>query len=181
MIPMSELVRDPAYRKFLQTVPRTPLISRDKTKMMTPPWVVYIQKEPHGSWGKRSFWKYSKAFKFLAKALKMGVADAALNNKRIGFEPPSKLVRVKGKYQLDSRGKKRQVTKLMVWKPPLQAEDEDHHWCKYCRRPTVFKYYKRHRALKNQDLDTTVPRCCICGASARIAIDRVTDKSLRVL
>lgn len=171
MIPMSELVKDPVYRKFLETPPRMPPIARDPKRMSTPPWVVYVQRELHGPWGKKEFWKYKDAFKFFSKALKLGVADAAINNRRIPFEPPHKVVRVRGKYQVGTDGIKRQVTKMIAWKPKLLAEDPDHYWCMYCRRPTEFKYYKKHKALSGEIvIDNDIPRCCICGASVRIAI-----------
>ena len=163
-------MKDPVYREFLQTPPKMPPIARDPKKMSSPPWVVYVQKEPHGKWGKKEFWKYKDAFKFFSKALKMGVADAAINNKRIPFDPPHKVVRVKGRYQVGSDGVKRQITKIIEWRPKLLAEDAEHYWCLYCRRPTEFFYYRKHRALKLESIDTTIPRCCICGASARIAV-----------
>jgi RNase P subunit RPR2 len=60
----------------------------------------------------------------------------------------------------------------------LQPEDEEHHWCKYCRRPTVFKYYTSHKRLGT--VDPWVRRCCICGASERIAIHTRSDRTFRV-
>src|SRR5690242_3866654 len=115
MIPMSELVKDPVYRKFLETQPVTPKISRDKKLQASPPWVVYVQKEPHGKWGKKEFWKYSEAFHFMRRCLKAGVADATINNKRVGFDPPMRYARIKGKYIIGSDGQKRQATKAVVW------------------------------------------------------------------
>lgn len=177
MIPMSELVKDPSYKRFLQTKPTLPPIARDPKMVESPPWVVYVQKEMNGPWGKREFWKYKDAFKFFAKALKRGVHDAALNCKRVGFDPPMKLVKIKGKYVVGSDGVKRQATKYIPWRPKLLPEDPDHHWCKYCRRPTVFKYYSTHKRLRA--CGSGVPRCCICGASARIALPE-SDKFYRV-
>jgi hypothetical protein len=172
MIPMSELVKDPVYRKFLETQPVTPKISRNPKLQKSPPWVVYVQKEPYGKWGKKEFWKYSEAFHFLRRCLKAGVADATINNKRVGFEPPMRYARIKGRFIIGSDGQKRQATKAVPWQPKLLPEDEEHHWCRHCRRPTVFKYFRRHKALHTDLIDTTVPRCCICGASARIALSR---------
>lgn len=172
---MSELVKDPVYRKFLETKPKLPPIARDKEMQKSPPWVVYVQREVGGPWGKREFWKYSEALKFLGKALKLHVHDATINCRRIGFEPPMRFVRIKGKFVTGSDGKKRQATKKVSWKPKLDAYDMEHHWCKYCRRPTVFKYFRKHKALKEGMVDSTMPRCTICGASARIALSP-TDK-----
>lgn len=168
MIQMSELVRDPVYKKYLQTKPKLPAIARSRRMMATPPWVVYVQREVAGPWGKREFWKYSEAFNFMKRALKLGVHDAAINCKRLGFDPPTRFVRIKGKYVLGSDGVKRQATKEVPWKPRLDGSDPDHEWCMYCRRPTEFKYYRKHKRLTT--IDTTVRRCCICGASERIAL-----------
>ena len=165
---MSELVKDPVYKRFLQTKPKLPKVARNRGGILSPPWVVYVQREVGGNWGKREFWKYSEAFKFLKKALKLGVHDAALNCKRVAFDPPTRFVRIKGKFVVGSDGVRRQATKQVVWKPKLDGSDPDHEWCMYCRRPTEFKYFRRHKALPA--IDPTVRRCCICGASERIAL-----------
>lgn len=177
MITMSELIRDPVYKEFLQKPPSLPAHAASKMNL-SPPWVVYVQREPEGKWGKKEFWTYKKAFKFLVKCLKKyKVHDATINCKRVGFPPPSKWVRVRGKY-VEIRGKKVQVKRQIWWKPKLPPEEVEHHWCKHCRRPTVFKYYSSHKRLGV--VDPTVLRCCICGASSRIAIHIPSDHTFRV-
>lgn len=169
MMTIHDLLEDPAYRKFLTTKPRIPALSKDPSKMRTPPWVVYVQKTQLGPWGKKEFWKYSDALKFLNKAVKLKVHDAALNNRRNPTPAPSKWVRIKGKYIVNRKGEKLQATKQIVWKPKIPDGEVDHHWCLYCRRPTVFRYYRKHKALKMPSIDSSIPRCSICGASARVA------------
>src|SRR6478609_4617875 len=88
VIPMSELMQDPTYKAFLQTKPKTPKISRDPKWVVTPPWVVYVQREVNGPWGKKEFWKYSEAFKFFKAWMKRGAHDATINNRRIPTPPP---------------------------------------------------------------------------------------------
>lgn len=179
VIPMSELIRDPDYRKFLTTTPSLPAHAANKRMNASKPWVVYVQKESGGKWGKREFWTYKKAFRFFKQCLtEYKVHDLAINCKRVGFEPPFKWVRVRGKYVTDSKGKKRQAQARVYWKAKLAPEDEEHHWCKYCRRPTVFKYFSSHKRLGV--VDPNIMRCCICGASARIAIHFRSDKGFRV-
>lgn len=168
MIPMSELIKDKTYKKFLMTQPLIPPLLKDPRMVPSPPWVVYVQKDMDGPWGKKEFWKYTDAFKFFRKWLKRGAHDLALNNKRYGYEPPNRFARIKGKYVKGSDGVVRQATKSLPWRPKLEQGDAEHHWCKYCRRPTVFKFYSRHKRIGV--VDQTVPRCCICGASARIAL-----------
>lgn len=176
MIPMSELLKDPAYKKFLLSKPKVP---RHQKTMGGTPWVVYVQKEIDGSWGKKEFPKYSDAFKFFKAWLKKGAHDLAINNRRFGFDPPLRFARIKGKYVKGTDGVTRQATKAVPWKVParLAADQPDHHWCKYCRRPTVFKFYASHKRLGQ--CDPSVPRCCICGASARIALP-AHDRMFRI-
>jgi hypothetical protein len=172
MIPMSELLKDRFYREFLERVPKLPEVAKSKQKAASPPWVVYVQREREGKWGRRSFWKYKKALKFMLRHLELGAYDAALNCRRVGFYPPSRLVRIKGKFIAGTDGVKRQATKLIKWelRGDMLEGQPDHHWCMYCRRPTVFRHYKRHRAMGPIELDQSTPRCSICGASARIAV-----------
>jgi hypothetical protein len=178
LIPMSELVKDPVYKRFLETQPLLPPIARNPEVMSTPPWVVYVQRELHGPWGKREFWRYGEAFRFMAKALRLRVADVTIHCRRVGFEPPSSFARVRGKFIVGSDGVKRQATRRVYWKPHLLPEDPDHHWCMYCRRPVEFNYYRKHKAVMGV-VDSTTPRCCICGASVRIAIHRPSDRGFR--
>lgn len=178
MIQMSELVRDANYKAFLDRVPDLPPIMADKAKMVSPPWVVYVQREAGGKWGSKQFWKYNKALKFFYRALELGVHDAALNCKRKGFPPPSRMVRIKGKY-MKVRGKMVQATKRTWWKMPveLRIDQPEHLWCMYCRRPTVFKYFSRHKRLGS--VDASVKRCTICGASERIAVHAESERYRR--
>lgn len=178
MIPMSELVKDPTYRRFLETMPKTHPLSRDKKTQKSPPWVVYVQVEADGKWGKKEFWKYPKAFKFFREWMKRGAHDATINNKRVPTPPPSRIVRIKGKFITGTDGKQRQATTIVPWKLPsaLQIDQPQHHWCMYCRRPVMFKFYSKHPRLG--PVDSSVPRCCICGASARVALHS-SDKMFR--
>lgn len=179
MIVMSELVKDSTYRRFLQTKPKLPRVAKDPDRASSPPWVVYVQREHNGRWGKKEFWKYSEAFKFFSKALKKGVYDVALNNKRYPTPPPSRMVRIKGRFVTGSDGVKRPATKIVPWAMPaaLLADGmPEHHWCQYCRRPTIFRWYTTHKRLGAVDPGT--PRCCICGASARIAL-HTSDRLFR--
>lgn len=170
MLTMAELLKDKTYREFLKKKPETPPATRYKS--MSPMWVVYVQPKVDGPWKRKSFYKYSDAFKFLVHALKAGIHDAALNNKRLGFRPPSRRARIKGRYIVGSDGVKRQATKYVEWKPKLDGIEQHHEWCMYCRRPTIFKNYRRHPALAKTipSVDPSIRRCCICGASERIAI-----------
>jgi hypothetical protein len=162
---MSELLKDKVFKEFMLTKPKVPRVMK---RMGGTPWVVYVQQEVDGPWGKKEFETYGPAFQFFKAWLKRGAHDLAINNRRIGFDPPLRFARIRGKYITGSDGVRRQATKAIPWKPRLDSGDPDHKWCRYCRRPTIFKYYSKHKRLTM--VDPTVRRCCICGASERIAL-----------
>jgi len=166
---MSELVQDKVYNAFLDRPPKVPDDRNRKHAYRTKPWVVYVKRHSNGKWGKREFWSYKKALKFFRHALQVGVYDATINNRRYWSAPPNRMVRLRGRYVQDSQGKTVQATKLVEWKPKteLLLEQEDHEWCGYCRRPVVYKHFGKHRMLGT--VSPMIDRCCICGASRRIA------------
>jgi hypothetical protein len=179
VITMSELLKDQTYRTFLETKPDLPDFCRDKTKQASPPWVVYVQVHADGKWGKKEFWGYGKALKFFNAWIDRGCFDAAINNKRYPYAPPKRIARIKGKWVKDSKGNTVQATTVVHWKLPsaLAVDQPQHNWCMYCRRPVVFKFLAKQRRLGA--VDPTVPRCTICGASARIALP-AHDRMFRV-
>lgn len=166
MITIHDLLENEGYKKFFCTVPHL------EQQHGSTPWRLAIQKDPHGTWMSKDYATYQEAFLKLKKHLTR-INDAAIICKAIPFEPPSKTVRIKGKY-IERRGKKIPVTKRVPWSMPLPAgEDSPHHWCTYCRRPTVFKTFEVHPILTRKRLngipiDPYVERCTICGASARL-------------
>lgn len=169
---MSELLTDQQYKDFICKAPKLPLAA---LLPYSGPWVVYVQKKPDGPWGRKTFNTYKEAFMFFKRCLKLGVHDLAFNCKRVAFEPPARRVRLKGKFVQGSDGVKRQATKMVRWAIPakllLDEPAHDYEWCMYCRRPVAFRYYLHHPAVKGlTQVDPSVRRCCICGASERIAM-----------
>jgi hypothetical protein len=176
MITMQELLEDKKFREFMTTKPKVPVSAQHS--ILSPMWVVYVRLHPNQAWKRRSFERYSEAFKFMKVCLGKSVHDLAIHNKRVAFDPPRKLVRIKGKFVTGPDGVQRQATKFIDWQPKLLGVEETHEWCMYCRRPTVFKRYSKHPAIQKDrpaslwdiPLDDSVRRCCICGCSERIAI-----------
>lgn len=159
MLTIHELLEDRQYKEFFLKQPQMPALYRQQ--QMTP-WRVYIQRELDGPWAKKDLPSYTEAFK-LFKRYKPDIHDAAICSRAIAFAPPHRLVRIKGKY-VEHRGKKVQVTKLVVWKPKLPSEESPHNWCTYCRRPTVFRYFSRHHAFgREMTIAQEELRCTICG------------------
>ena len=172
MLSIHDLLEDSRYKEYFCRVPKLPAHAKSGAAE-TPAWVLYVRYHGESRWRKKECVTYPEAFKKLKMLIKRGrVADAAINCKRYSFAPPMRLVRIKGKYMVGTDGVRRQATKFVEWRASLPADEPDEHrWCPYCRRPTVFKWYSRHPALSKLgvDIDPSVRRCCICGASERIS------------
>lgn len=167
MITLPELLEDPKYREFFLKVP--------KTKVPKPgqkPWRLLIQREAGGPWAKKEFEKYADAFRRLAVDLKSGgLHDGAIQSRGIAYAPPTRIAKVtkggKPVFQVGTDGKRIQKTVTVRWRPRLDPDEEPHTWCTYCRRPTVFRWFKTHHLLRGTALDGLVDgssrRCTICG------------------
>lgn len=188
MITLPELLKDPKYREFFKTPP----------KMVKPlpgqlPWRVIIQREADGPWAKKELETYGSAFRIIANSLRAGrLHDGAVISRGIAFGPPQRVAKITkggrpvwftrdGKIVLDADGNRIQKTVTVEWKPKLDSADEPHTWCTYCRRPTVFRWFHSHHALRANGLQALVDpsdrRCAICGA--REDFVRTTFKTAR--
>lgn len=147
---LRELLKDPLYRKWFGKVPELKKMLRTR-----PPWRVYIQEEFKGKWSDTRFEKYSQAYNYVRANLK-DVHDMTINCPSQGFKQP--VVKQGG------------VKKLYV-PPAVQLADEDtvndthnHIWCPFCRRWTLFLYYKFHHSLpRTWGTLAAERRCKICG------------------
>lgn len=161
MISLRELLQDPIYKKYFVTIPKLPDAAY---KCSTPPWRV-LYRDTTG-WKSRNATTYKEAFLILKES---DFLDGAITCRRLQFSPPTRRVRLKGKYYLLQDGTKQQVVRDIIWRPKLDSFESTHYWCPYCRRPTIFSYYRKHHAMKTQvQLDPSVLRCSICGVSERI-------------
>lgn len=166
LITLHELLADKTYREFFTTKPTH--VPKNAT-WLTPPWRVYVQRKPGGPWARKSFDTYAEAFKWLKPRLG-NFHDATINCPKVSTYGPTRRVRVKGKFVRGSDGIKRQATKVVAWKPKIPlGEDQEHRWCLYCRRPTVFQYFRRHHSVgKIEGINRSFRRCTICGASTNL-------------
>lgn len=163
MITIHELLDDPVYKKYFCTVPKLPDVPR-----IAPPWRLYAKVEGKG-WAKRDFPSYQGAFRAFGK-LRPGLLDAAIVCLPMLLDPPTKVVKIKGKYVNGV-----QVTKEILWQPKLEGHEQDHHWCGRCRRPTTFGYFTKHHAFRGENarlMDPSVRRCVICGIRLDMAVGR---------
>lgn len=163
LITIKELLRDKQYREYFLKPPTLPEhYTPDKL-----PWKLLILKKGETKWRSKRFGTYKEAFDAL-KTLLPTIENAAINCPALGFMPPMQTFRVRGK--IDPKTKKpKLVTK--VWKPRLTSDMGDHHWCPYCRRPSIFRYATLARASSGGRIippGEPVLRCIICGASERV-------------
>jgi hypothetical protein len=175
LITLPELLDDPMYRKFFLTVPKV-----YKPLPGGKPWRAFIRQRPDGPWAKKEFERYAEAFDLIKKYRKLGkLYDGAIQSRSIAYGPPERVARVvkggkpvyhtrDGKRILGADGKPIQKTVTIAWRPKLEATEEAHLWCTFCRRPTVFKWFLSHHMVKTWNLHGLVDvgdrRCTICGA-----------------
>jgi|SRR5580765_7726705 len=129
------LAKDKFYKAWFS---RPPKLTAFHT---TPPWRLYIQSSHGGPWARVDLKAFPKAFNEAVRRLPEAW-DMAIHCKPQAFMPP---VLKAGKQH--------------VWLPM----PDGHNWCEYCRRPTVFKFFKRHPAI-HQIINPDELRCSICGA-----------------
>lgn len=175
MITLPELLEDARYKAFFTTPP----------KMLKPlpgqkPWRVMIQRKQDGPWAKKETETYADAFRIIRHNLRAGTLyDGTIQSRGIAFGPPVRIAKVTrggkpvyhtrdGKRVLGPDGKPIQKTVVVEWKPKLDPSDDPHTWCTFCRRPTVFRWFRSHHALRKAGLQDIVDlshrRCTICGA-----------------
>lgn len=165
MITIHDLLKDTTYKQFICQQPSLPPHMTRALK----PWRLMVQLKGEQHWRMKRFGTYSEAFKAMKKILPRA-ADATINCPALGFVAPTRVVRIKGKFHTNGQ----QLTRLVTWKAAMpMGEFEEHHWCPYCRRPSVFKRFRRHHALQGNaigglPIDPSLLRCSICGASENI-------------
>lgn len=147
-ITMRELLEDPVYRAWFQKKPG-PRSSQS--------WRVYVQETEGGPWKKRDFSRWGQAYEFVRWHLK-DWHDFALTSLVWDWRPPVV------KYYADimlKNGRVKKIERRKYYAPMLNIMG--HRWCPHCRRPTVFKPYRRHHAIGNTRIRK--PRCTVCGIS----------------
>jgi hypothetical protein len=164
LITIHELLRDPAYRKYFLSIPVLPTHYKGENK----PWRLFILKKGETTWRTRRLSTYNEAFHGLKRLLPI-IDNAAINCPALGFMPPVRTVRIKGR--IDPKTKK-PMLRTVVWKPQIESDMEDHSWCPHCRRPTIFRVSRlnvnRPGSKYKLPLGEALERCIICGVSEHI-------------
>lgn len=135
-IRLIELLREDALYKQWFMKPAKLKIPRGTS----PKWRLFVQKEKGGRWARADFETYAEAYTALRLRLP-NLWDATIHSKVQAFRPP--VVRIGDK-------------KHRMPMPP------GHDWCEQCRRPVVFRYFRKHPNL-SLPLTTEFLRCSICG------------------
>lgn len=162
MITIRELLRDPQFKEYFTKVPQLP----DHYAPEAQPWRLLVMKEGEHVWRAKRYGTYQEAFKGF-KTMLPKLHDAAINCPPLSFRPPIRTGRVKGKF--DAKGKP--ILKSIIWKPRLTPDMLQHHWCGYCRRPTLFGNKAMPPKMLNgmkMPISEVQFRCLVCGSSERI-------------
>lgn len=167
----------PAIKEMLTTKPAEPVrhvnVAKPNRKPVwvavplthtTPPWRVYARRTDSSNWARKDFPTYKGAFDFFKLKRKVW-HDVSITSKRQAFLPPGRTVRLKRAGQplmvKGGDGKLVQATRIVPVKPP-----PGHLWCMYCRRFTVFTWFRTHHAHRGEQallMDPSARRCCVCG------------------
>lgn len=131
------LKNDPIYKGWFQKPPAP-------FKVFVPtqnrPWRVFVQEKANGKWVKIDTPGYAQAYTQV-KARLRDSWDLTIHSCPQAWNPP--VVKI---------GKKRFYNPM-----PL-----GHNWCSFCRRPTVFRRFKRHHNIPCA-ISSEEKRCNICG------------------
>lgn len=158
----------PQLKQFFTQRPIEHAVIR-ATRETSPPWRVWVQRATGSTWGKRDFCTYAQAFEFWKKYRRHS-HDASVSSKRQSFVPPERTVKVvkNGEPVMvkSGDGTLRQQTRSVPLKPP-----SGHQWCVYCRRFTIFAWFRQHHAFDPKNaktcFDSSALRCAVCGVSER--------------
>lgn len=168
LVSIHDLLRDPQYRKFFTTTPALPAHYTAELR----PWKLMVQKKGESIWRSKRYGTYKDAFEGMKKMFPL-IDNGAINCPPLGFMPPVKYVRIRGK--LDSRG--RPDTRTLVWRPQIPADLPDHSWCPHCRRPSIFKFAVMNNSRVHATTAEPALRCIICGVSDRLVNLRHPEKT----
>lgn len=162
-ITLRELLKDPIYKQWFLKVP-----TLGQSSAITPNWRIFAREEPEGRWASVEFENYRQGLVWVRDNLR-DYHDIVINSKREAFKPP--VVVHKKTPIFDKKTKKKiGVKKHRRYHIPFPAQDADviedqhkHVWCPYCRRPTLFLWYRKHPAMKGVTLSPHERRCNVCG------------------
>lgn len=175
LITIHELLEDERYRKYFETVPVLPGHYHNGGHR---PWRLMVSVKGENKWRSKHLETYEEALEQITRIMPK-ITNGAINSPGLNFMPPIRHARVKNR--LDPKTKK-PIIVSRVWTPQLEADMPQHHWCGYCRRPTIFGHKAlRARMLNGYRLDASSVafRCMLCGSNAELMDIRKPEMNQR--
>lgn len=164
LITIHELLDDEKYAKYFNAVPVLPDHYYNEGST---PWRLMVLVKGEHKWRSKRFADYDEALEQFEKLLPK-ITNGAINSPGLNFMPPIRHARVKNRVHPKT---KRPLIVSRVWVPALSGEMPQHHWCGYCRRPTIFG----HKAMPAKMLNgfrlpasSVAYRCTLCGSNAEL-------------
>lgn len=174
MIPIGELLEDKTFQKFFTTTPH--MYPHQAARVDG--WRLWVKFNANSPWRRKDVAQYQSGVNFVLSRLDDGtIYNAVLQCRGVSYKPPTRkfLIRDPKTQQpvlvVDSKGRVSKKVLEKVWAPDsgLIQEYGPHDWCFYCRRPTVFAYFRKHHAFAGTALepyyDGSIRRCAVCGIS----------------
>lgn len=171
MIPLAELLKNKTFERYFTTTPHLYPVQTDGRLV----WRIWVRPTPKSPWRRKDVADYQAGVRTVLSWLERGASDAALQCRGRAYDPPTRLVKLvrNGEPVLRTGrdGVTAPVINKVVWSTPgdLQQAFGQHHWCYYCRRPTVFSYFQNHHAFQGTPLEAFTQadtrRCTLCGIS----------------
>lgn len=125
---MTDLLKDPVYRRYFLTVPRLPY-----DLAIECPWRVWVLKD--GKWLKRDFATFEDSFKFVKPRFRTW-EDVSISSRVIGFDPPKNVRHAFNSYDWCKRCRRPSVFK--TFKTHHALDNSIHRFfshipvCRYC-------------------------------------------------
>lgn len=170
MVRMQDLVEHEDFWNWMHKEPKQPQVNG--TNSLGLGWVVMVQREENGPWGRVRVETYDEGLSKLERWLDREIWDVALLNLRREYPPPLLGYQTKKRKKAvrNSRGELlyhtwERIDVPVRWRWPTPHGER---WCPHCRRPTKFRVFRRHPAIncdpmmKRIDL-VAEPRCSVCG------------------
>jgi len=174
LIPLGDLLEDKTFRKFFTETP--PMYPHQAAR--SDGWRLWVRFNQTSPWRRKDVTHYQSGVDYVLPRIEDGsIHNAVLQCRGVSYKPPTRRFLVRdpktGKPMLVVDGKGNVSKKVVekVWAPSSELIQEygPHDWCFYCRRPTVFAYFRKHHAFIGTPLepyfDGSIRRCAVCGIS----------------
>lgn len=164
LMSIHELLEDEKYAKFFETNPILPDHYYNDGQR---PWRLMVLIKDETKWRSKRYETYDEALEQIQKIMPR-IANGAINSPGLNFMPPIRHAKVKNRVHPKTR---RPLIISRVWMPLIDGDTPPHHWCGYCRRPTIFGHKAMRARMMNgfqSDVSEVAYRCLLCGSRASL-------------